>query len=394
MDDHSEAFLCWREAGLKGLTCLHLDAHLDVADETLAPSTLASLVDCPPHELHRFRSSPERPWSGLHCGNFLYPALHDGTVGHLIWVVPEWLPDPDLLAWLRTELHLWLDVQLEDYASLRAANGRVEGRLCGRRLTVCTLERLPPLGAPLAIDIDVDYFIGLEDDRLWQSPAVVANRLSLYRPDVVTVATSVRGGYTPADKAHLGTFLALQLTGRELPDPTPEATRADLAARWLARNQPAEAMELLEPPCTLNERYLRSLALSRLERHYEAGEELASLLGEALSPLERARLLALLGESQMETGSYSKSIESFEQVLELEPERGEILFRLGISCWHDGQPDRAEEALQRALALLEDRYSSLDVHEQLSRLYQVTGQPQEARRQQRLLEEKRYSIER
>ena len=269
----------------------------------------------------------------------------------------------------------------------------MEGRLCGQRLTVCTLEHLPPVGAPLAIDIDIDYFVAHDDDRVWQSPAVVANRLSPYQAEVLTVATSVRGGYTPPDKAHLGAFLISQLTGRELVVTAPEGTRADLAARLLCAN-PDRALALLETPLDLNERYLRSLALSRLERHFEAAVELEILLGARLSELERARLLALLGECQMEMGAYPRAIESFQRVLAIEPERGEIVFRLGLSFWHQAQPERAEEALRQALTLVEGRFSSLDVHEQLARFYLATQRPEQARDHQARLAEKRYSIER
>ena len=80
-DDHYQALPTWREAGLDGLTCVHVDAHLDVSTDGFTERSLAGIAKARTREeLAAFRGNPRLPWGGLHCGNYLYPALLDGTV--------------------------------------------------------------------------------------------------------------------------------------------------------------------------------------------------------------------------------------------------------------------------------------------------------------------------
>ncbi|MEW6281630.1 MAG: hypothetical protein AB1758_23670, partial [Candidatus Eremiobacterota bacterium] len=147
VEDHCQALDFWRECGVRGAACVHVDAHLDVT------------------ETGTERGSVYIP-GGLNCGNFLYLALAEGLVEHLVWVIPPALAGT--LAWARRELQEWVDLTGAEYASLCLRDGRVEGRLLGRRLTICRLDvGLPELAPPVLLDVDVDYLVA-EEQHLWQ----------------------------------------------------------------------------------------------------------------------------------------------------------------------------------------------------------------------------------
>lgn len=211
MEEHCEAWPAWKRLGLEQKVCVHLDAHFDLSDADIPPDVLARMLAAStPEEIQEFRSDSRMPWGGFHAGNYLLPALLGGTVRHLVWVVPPWMPGQrSLLAWAREELPRWYQVTLDDYASLREISPhRVDGKVLGRALTLCTLEALPTFAEPVLLDIDVDYFLA-EDDTLSASPDERMDQTMDRLPGVacVTIARSVRGGYTPVEHRYVGDLL-------------------------------------------------------------------------------------------------------------------------------------------------------------------------------------------
>ena len=212
LEEHCEAWPAWKEAGLRQCTCVHLDAHLDLSDADIPLPVLERMVRATtPDEVRSFRSDSRVPWGGFHAGNFLLPALLDGTVGHLVWVIPPWMPQSrSLVEWTRRELTHWYQVTLADHASLHEAGPcRVEGTLLGRPFTLCTWEGLPRLREPVLLDIDVDYFLA-RDDTLFTAPDILVEETlaRLPQPACITVALSIRGGYTPLEQRHVGDLVA------------------------------------------------------------------------------------------------------------------------------------------------------------------------------------------
>lgn len=247
-DDHFESFPFWREAGLSGLTCVHVDAHLDVSTDGFSQKALDGIAQARNRdELLAFRGNPKLPWGGFHCGNYLYPALVDGTVTTLIWVVPsEPMDGTSMLGSARQTIQGWVDMTLEEYSGLQSVQGRVEGTLFGRRLVFCTAETMPSLTPPesekLVLDIDVDYFVRLKDDQMWQSPHDLRQALGDLKPLALTVATSCEGGYTPLSQRYLGQ-VCLDVFSHD-----PELWKSEVEAYRQAFNAPPEAPTAPESP--------------------------------------------------------------------------------------------------------------------------------------------------
>lgn len=435
-DDHSEAFPLWRQAGLSGLTCLHVDAHLDVMAEGFTPEGLQDIAAARTRaELERFRGDPNLPWGGLHCGNFLYPALLDGTVTTLIWVLPPHiLRSASLLDGVRAELASWVDLTFLEDRSLREVEGRVEGVLLGRRLVVCTSDSVPSLSederARLALDIDIDYFVRLSDDRIWQTPHQLQEALGPLKPLALTVALSCEGGYTPTSERYLGQLCLDVFSGQ------PEARRAEmermLAGEWeavlssgpeewrpavllhLGREEEASRLDpdYLLRPLNLAARYLQKGELEKgltilsechepdRARHFltaflgagrgrpDVGEsQLESLLAQPeLGAFEKAQLWRKQAEIWSEQGHPRRAVTALKKALKVEPWRAETHFRLALLQRLAGDLDAAARCLRQALKLAQGRLSSLPMLLEAWRLYEQSGQPSLARAARKELE--------
>ncbi|MCD4783881.1 MAG: tetratricopeptide repeat protein [Candidatus Eremiobacteraeota bacterium] len=216
-EDHCESYIRWREMGLKDLCVIHIDAHLDVADEGLDDAILEKIRCCKSVEnLEKFRKNEDVLWGGFHPGNYLYPAMYDGTVSHLIWVIPDHLPGKEkLLLWARQEVMQWVDLSLADYDSLHYEDNRVVGKLKGIDFEICFLKDLRVGSANYVWDIDTDYLID-EDDIPWISPMDLIHHLYHIAPNplMITTAYSVNGGYLPPEQKYLGDLIEKTIKGQ------------------------------------------------------------------------------------------------------------------------------------------------------------------------------------
>lgn len=368
MDDHAEALPFWRQGGRQGLTCVHLDAHLDVQEEgiPLASSTGAAL--------HR---------EGVHCGNFLAPALREGLITRLLWVVPPALiSGPHRLRSTLQHLLSWVDLTLEEYSSFVLEGGRVSGLLWGRRLEVCPLEALPELTTTegLVLDVDVDYFVTLEDE-LWQSPEHL-QILAGHPWEALTVATSLEGGYTPHSFWHL----ALEVF-EALGQPTPRAcapppSAADEACRAFWKGQPQVAEEKLQQANLDPMERSYFLAVLRIHlQHWEAAWE--SL--QELSPHPFPQYWWMRAQVQANRNQPRDCLRALATCLEFFPNWAPGWAMQGRQWRALGDYQRALRSLRKALRLCQGRISSLELLLELARWYDEAGQAALARSTRRSL---------
>lgn len=433
-DDHYEAFPTWREAGLKNLVCLHVDAHLDVMEDGFCRSSLAAIAQAQSSaELEVFRDK-DGPWGGsFHCGNYLYPALRDGTVSELIWLVPPHvIRGEDAVESVRAELNHWVDLPLADYSSLRLQEGAVRGTLFSLPFTVCTSEHLPALSPDqaerLVLDIDVDYFVRSADDVLWQTPHELARELSGLSPRALTVAISREGGYTPAREQYLGqvcldvfggrpalwqrevadiqaadTLLEPARTQRWLElladseplfeaallarlgrweeavalDPTYQNRTVDRASRCLEKRSWAEGLEILKQvqKDDLEARQLEFFLRTRSGDLLGAREIFEELMESVeLVGFERLKILQLGGENYRKLGEHELALKVYREGLKLAPENASLHYNLALVYKAAGDSKRATRALRKSMRLSTGRLSYLAALAKASSWYQEMGQ--------------------
>ncbi len=437
-DDHYEAFPTWREASLKGLTCLHVDAHLDVMGNCFSDEVLEGIAASKTRaELDRFRGHPRMPWGGFHCGNYLFPALIDGTVEELIWLVPAFvIKGENFLDGVRQEVQNWVDLSFEEYRGFTAVEGRVEGTLGGRRFVVCTEETLPEFTPEqrqnLALDIDVDYFVRVSDDKVWSTPHTLRQLLDGIEPVALTIAYSVEGGYTPVEDRYLGEITRDVFSGQPdawrselqsilaLEDKPPEEREAGLEALlegapdWLraallhklGRSEEAAAIdpEQKEKPLNRIARYLHrkdymaglelleELGDKSTERHYlevflalgarehaVQKEALNQLLEADLTEVERATVLRMKAGTCCELGLHREALDLLDEAKKLEPDNAELYVKQAVAYQGRGDRKQAARALRKAIKLSQGMISSLDIMLSAAKLYDQMGQKALAR---------------
>ncbi len=413
MEDHCDAYVFWKERGVRGRTCLHVDAHLDVSEAGLDHETLRALACARgAEEIEPHRVSNYLPWGGFHCGNYLYPALREGLVDRLIWVVPPFMPGRDPVEWARGELQNWVDLRQGEFRALRLEQGRVEGVLVERPLTLCTADNLPELSEPVLLDVDVDYLLD-PDDRLWQSPLELAASLAGVQRDLTTVAYSVNGGYTPLEHRWLGPATLEALTGRGRPEwvaarmgrgPEPageppswygekvEERAINRGCLHFRRQEYAEARRWFKqalPEDGPLAAYLLALTDSRSGRREEAVDAFEELAQDRrLSPRERGYVQFLMARDLHREGRHPEAAAAFEKAAAAEPDNPVYLHHQGLCLIDGGWVEQGTRTLRRAIRLGPDRLAALELHYELFRLYRQLGQTAFAQAELRALSQK------
>ena len=402
MEDHRDAYFLWKEIGLKGLPCLHVDAHLDVSD-----------LKAPGNELVY---SPE-----INCGNFLLPAMRENIVSSLIWVIPEHLPGgEELLDWSYTELQNWLHLELSDYMSLKQVGRRVEGTLLGKPFVICFSEDIPDLQGPVLLDIDVDYFLS-PTDEVWQSPATLAEHVAGVSPAATTIAYSLLGGYTPPKHRYLGPLMeqclsdlplgweiweglsqsppqaksgwpswtktaALALSGGleeavEL-DPAYSVQPIDMVCGAMMRSRFEEAGELLSAVVNPTEsRFIEGMLYFRSRRFSEAADLWEELLSkERLDAQTEVYLRTLCGRALLEAQRPQEALNTLTHALGLSRRDSEITYLLARAEVALRRSEDAAKSYRRAIKFAPDRLETAALKLELAEVYLQLGQMSLARR--------------
>lgn len=360
MENHDEAYHCWRGAGLQERTLVHIDAHDD-------------LVWVQGQE-------------SANIANFICPALQEGIVTEVLWVVPDetWSARKRFKALLRR-----LQKIIRGYpgkpAAVTVEKNRISTVVLGKPLRVCTLGNLPRFSERVLLDIDVDFFMpfspgnGFNDpgNLPWLWPDDLVARLTGHQlqSDMVTIAYSVEGGYTPLKWKYLGDELALRLRPSGVDDSSlqgmalmREATQAATQRGYqLAEEKYQQAMHLLPasaaPHLHLAHLYLDMRDLARARLSYQRAL--------AIDPSYRTAYNSA-GHRCLTEGLLREAEQEHRRTLTLDPEEAYAHLGLGRVAakrkrWHE-----AEDWLRKALALdpnLVDAYRTLGkVHARLGRV--------------------------
>jgi tetratricopeptide (TPR) repeat protein len=197
-ENHDQAYYVWRERRLSERILLHIDAHHDMY--TPWPAENLSIT----------------------IANFILPALKENVVREVVWAVPDetWAGRAG-----RNDVRRTLKVLRRNGVAgseVRECRTRISTTVLGKPLTVCTIRHLPDFHEPVLLDVDVDYLvtpnIGLRGvdlytrlPWLWPRELVCCLADKRVRTDLVTIAYSVEGGYTPLQWKYLGDELAARL---------------------------------------------------------------------------------------------------------------------------------------------------------------------------------------
>jgi tetratricopeptide (TPR) repeat protein len=349
VENHDAAYYIWRDAGLAQRVLLHIDAH---------------------HDMWWVEKR-----SDIATANFISPALQDGIVSEIVWVVPDdsWR-SPETRRHVLRHLRK-ISSQYPDSSQPADAGDRpIAMRIIGKPLTVLPLSALQPLASPVLLDVDVDFFVipqvshgnpDVHSEVPWCWPGDLLSKLSDagVQSDIATIAYSVDGNFTPLRWKYLGDELACRL--RHPADATsghPTSGRFPDAKIVGFDHMRAGAIAAHEG------------RTGDAERAYQKA---ADLLPESAAPLlHLARLYADIGRADQAHGAFRDAVgrdptyhtpyhnaafklyqnkrfaeaeREFQSVLQLDPDDAYALLGLGQIARRRKQWTQAEPPLRRAL---------------------------------------------
>ena len=362
IEDHDEALAIWRKHKFRGLTLLHIDAHIDFglpAAETPLTALAAS------KSLRELKAGLEASLVLLryardfdkqtNIGNYIYSAWAEGIVRDIYWVIPG-----DKREFRRNRLLLgrMLKSALGRDTKPKFASRAVTCCFRGAKFTVCTLDTLPPLDKPL-LDIDTDFMVTdsirhadntdeIGRRRICCAPQKLALALSkISRPVIATIAYSTNGGYTPMQYRHLGDELACLLN-----------------------------------PSKFSARYRRSLAASEYFSEFQrSGSKIAYRRAVALVPAYRGPDNST-GMLWLEKGKAQQAELEFEKILRADQTNPQALEGLGRLALRARRFTKAQLLLQKALRYSAGRFKNLrsDVLHSLGEACLAMGRLEEAKK--------------
>jgi len=312
MENHDEAYRVWRAAGVREKILVHIDAHDDLV------------------------WTPDQ--GSMNIANFICPAVKEGMVREVYWVVPDqtWEDTGSRKALVRRVQKILAKYPGRPHP-LKAGRDLIAGTVLGRPLRVCTLKSLPLITEKVLLDIDVDYLViskachSSDQHRglPWCWPDALAAGLEArgVRAELVTIAYSVEGGFTPLKWKYLGDELARRLKGVQDHDP-----------------------------------FLRGMALLREGAQAEAGGNLPQAAQTYLQAREflpdYPALDFFLASAYLHLGRPTDARERHRRARELDPAYGTAYGSGGFWYYWDRRYGEAEQEHQRSLTLNpEDAYA-------------------------------------
>jgi tetratricopeptide (TPR) repeat protein len=362
-ENHDEALRFWRESAGADRILVHVDAHHDMW------------------------------WVGagqrVTIANFISPALREGILREIYWVVPggSWESAEN-----RRQIFHHLRRLHKEFPTrptrLEIAHDHISTTLFGKPLYICSAEGLPKFRENVLLDLDVDYLLfprvtcGAGDPHPalpWRWPADLMQILDArgVQSDLITIAYSIEGGYTPLRWKYLGDELEVRL----------EANRANETARGMDLVRAGAESAASGDRAAAEQKYVEAAALLP---HLAAPLWHLAFLYLDCGRLEEAQTLyhrALdldpsYGTVHNNEGlwhywseRWAASEREYRRTLALEPRDAFSHMGLGWldmeqSCWGE-----AESELQRAIEIDPDL---LDAHRALGRIFRKTGRLREA----------------
>lgn len=343
-ENHDEAYYIWREHAVQNRIVVHIDAHHDMYGQwTLDKKTNA------------------RP--RISIANYIYPAVEEGMLREVIWVPPE----RSLCSLAgRSKLEAMMRRISPDHPAAppdqRAGKPQRGALVLGKLLRLCALDDLRGISEPVLLDIDVDYLttsdiaegdISQIGEPPWLYPAELVRRLMELglKTDLVTIAYSVTGGYTPLQWKHLGDDLAAHISGNASADAPRAAEQMRRATEAVAQGDltSAEAMYAqarqlwAESAAPIFHLAHLQLAMNREDAARETYREALERDSSYRTPFNNS------GLTFYQAKRYDQAVWAFECMLRLDPQDANAHTGLGLVASRRKRWQAAEQHFREAL---------------------------------------------
>ena len=371
MEEHLQAYFLWKELGIHKAWCWHVDAHLDIGKAGLGPNRLAALKGCSTYSQAKQQDllgNSYLPWGGLHCGNYLYPAIQEGIVGRLTWVIPPDLPEGNLLVWARQHINDWFELSLQEFASLRLEGKTVVGELLGIPFQMGTLEELPLPEFPVLFDVDIDYFL-LESGQPWAYSKDFLQATQSISKICSTVALSVKGGFTPESERSQADAFGPYESRRDADHTITPLDELAAKVRCHAYED-ALSMTLCDDENRIEVAFLRGTSFQALGRPAEALQVWIDLLGlDQISQDGRAYLHGLCSELLLEAQKPREALKHSMAAQKIAPSDYRHFWTEAVAREALGEQRKALRLLRKTVSMSEHVLFGLKARYALSRIY-------------------------
>jgi tetratricopeptide (TPR) repeat protein len=363
MENHDEAYRVWSRMGVRDRVLVHIDAHDDVvwaADD-----------------------------AAINIASFICPAIKEGMVREVFWVVPdETWATPKRIRCVMQRLKRVMKRYPGKQLPPTLGKNQISLSILGKPVRVCPLGLLPPLGEAVLLDIDVDYLVipqacqGSDQHTAipwrWPDDLVAQLQAAGLSSDLITIAYSVEGGYTPLKWKYLGDELALRLDGGN--QHQPEIRGLELIRQaFLAvhrGDEPGaeelylEARELL-PQCAAPAFHLANLYAERGEEQkaQEFYQEALARDASYRTPYNNA------GIEYYYQGRFPEAAREYQRTLRMEPQDPYAHLGLGKIAARRKNWQEAETWCHKSLTL---NANIVDTHRLLGKVLSRQGRRQEA----------------
>ena len=362
IENHDEALPIWRKSGCTGRILIHVDAHHDMWWVALGQNVTIA--------------------------NFISPALRDGILREVYWIVPD-------RSWESAEnrrhiLHHLSRMQKGFPGrpeSIEIRRDRISTTLLGKSLHICSVDGLPKFSEDILLDLDVDYLIfprvtfGHTDPHPvlpWTWPEDLLSRLHArdVQSDLVTIAYSVYGGYTPLRWKYFGDELEARLVGADteilrgmglMREGAEAAARGDFGAAEQKYCDAAGCLPNLAAPLwRLAFLYLDARRVSEARQMYQRSKN----LDPGYRPPFNSDALWHFWDRR-----WAAAEREYRHTLELDPDDAFAHLGQGWMALKRSDWSAAESEFRRAL---ETQPDLLDAHRSLGKVLQKLGRRREA----------------
>ena len=362
IENHDEALPIWRNSGCAGRILIHVDAHHDMW--WVAPGQNVTIA------------------------NFISPALQEGILREIYWIVPDRSWES---AGNRCHILHHLSRMQKGFPgrpeSIEIRRDRISTTLLGKPLHICSVDGLPKFSEEVLLDLDVDYLIfprvtfGQTDPHPvlpWTWPEDMLSRLHAreVQSDLVTIAYSVYGGYTPLRWKYFGDELEARLSGADpeilrgmglMREGAEAAARGDFGAAEQKYCDAAGCLPNLAAPLwRLAFLYLDAGRMSEAREMYQRSKN----LDPGYRPPFNSDALWHFWDRR-----WAAAEREYRRTLELDPDDAFAHLGQGWMALKRSDLSTAESEFRRAL---ETQPDLLDAHRSLGKVFQKLGRRREA----------------
>lgn len=195
IEDHDEAYRIWKRFQIKNRVVIHIDAHLDF--------------------------DWIKEGNPINIGNYLYPAIKDGILREIYWIVPSpiWRNSVD-----RQRIKEWLAAKIIPAEDMQEERDKIHFSILGVQVIICSLTDMPVMDEGIVLDIDTDFFVTSSMDeadfphkhkrRIWIDNdnflKIITDKCKFI--ETVVICYSVKYGYTPVEFKYLADELLTKIS--------------------------------------------------------------------------------------------------------------------------------------------------------------------------------------